>query len=86
MTHMMLYGTRMMGPYVRMGFYGGFSLLMGLACLAILTALILSIIAIIRTSKKRIGSGSSAQHILAERYARGEVSRDEFEQMKKDLK
>jgi putative membrane protein len=86
MTHTMLYGTRMMGPYMRIGFYGGFSLLMGLACLAILTALILSIIAIVRTSKKRIGKTSTAQNILAERYARGEISSDEFEQMKKDLK
>jgi uncharacterized membrane protein len=59
---------------------------MGLACLAILTALTLSIIAIIRTSKKRIGKDSAAQNILAERFARGEISREEFEQMKKDLK
>ena len=86
MTHTMLYGTRMMGPYVRIGFYGGFSLLMGLACLAILTALTLSIIAIIRTSKKRIGKDSAAQNILAERFARGEISREQFDQMKKDLK
>ena len=52
---MMWYGTRMMGPYIGMGFYGGFSALVGFACLAILAALILSIIAIIRTSKKRVG-------------------------------
>jgi len=86
MFHTMMYGTRMMGPYVRMGFYGGFSLMMGLACLAILTALILSIIAIIRTSKKRVGKDSAVQHILSERFAKGEISREEFEQMKKDLR
>lgn len=86
MFHSMMYGTRIMGPYVRMGFYGGFSVLMGLACLAVLTALILSIIAIIRTSKKRVAKDSGAQNILAERFARGEISREEFEQMKKDLK
>lgn len=83
---MMWYGTRMMGPYIGMGFYGGFSAVVGFACLAILAALILSIIAIIRTSKKRVGKDSAAQNILAERFARGEISREEFEQMKKDLK
>jgi len=28
---------------------------------------------------------ATAQEILKERYARGEISRDEFEQMKKDI-
>jgi hypothetical protein len=33
----------------------------------------------------RSGSGSNAMEILKERYARGEISREEFESMKKDL-
>ena len=33
----------------------------------------------------RNSSGSNAMEILKERYARGEISREEFETMKKDL-
>lgn len=33
----------------------------------------------------RSGSNSKAMDILKERYARGEISREEFEAMKKDL-
>ena len=33
----------------------------------------------------RNGSGSDAMEILKARYARGEISREEFESMKKDL-
>lgn len=86
MYHSLMYGGRMMGPYVRMGFYGGLSWMAGLACLAIIIALVLSIIAIVRTSKRHSSKGSNAQNILAERFARGEISREDFEQMKKDLK
>jgi putative membrane protein len=85
MFHSMMYGTRMMGPFVRMRFYGAYSWMMGLVCLVILVALVLSIVAIVRTSKKRVHRDSTAQTILAERFARGEISREEFEQMKKDL-
>jgi putative membrane protein len=32
-----------------------------------------------------VSTGSNAMDILKERYARGEINRDEFESMKKDL-
>lgn len=86
MFHSMMYGTRMMGPFVRMRFFGTHPWMMGLVCFAILVALVLSIVAIVRTSKKRVRrDDSTAQTILAERFARGEVSQEEFAQMKKDL-
>jgi len=37
------------------------------------------------TDYQRSGSDSKAMDILKERYARGEISREEFEAMKKDL-
>ena len=37
------------------------------------------------SSYYRNSSGSNAMEILKERYARGEISREEFESMKKDL-
>ncbi|MGH0053174.1 MAG: SHOCT domain-containing protein [Sphaerochaetaceae bacterium] len=64
---------------------GGGMWVMGLLVLAILAALTLSIIAIVRTSKHRIRS-SEALHIIEERYAKGELTKEEFEIMKKDLR
>jgi putative membrane protein len=36
-------------------------------------------------SHSGIGTGSQALEILKERYAKGEITRDEFESMKKDI-
>jgi len=85
MFHTILWNTRMMGPRMGMRFYGGYSWMLGLVCLAIFVALVLSIIAIVKVSKRSKGS-SNALGILDERYARGEISREDYEQMKKDLK
>ena len=85
MFHTVLWNTRMMGPRMGMRYYGGYSWMIGLVCLAIFVALVLSIIAIVKVSKRSKGS-SNALSILDERYAKGEISREDYEQMKKDLK
>ncbi|MGE4452981.1 MAG: SHOCT domain-containing protein [Sphaerochaeta sp.] len=64
---------------------GGGMWIMGLLILAVIAALTLSIIAIVRTSKKRNAS-SDALRIVEERYAKGELTKEEYDVMKKDLR
>ncbi|MDD4648051.1 MAG: SHOCT domain-containing protein [Sphaerochaeta sp.] len=64
---------------------GGGMWIMGLFVLAVIAALTLSIIAIVRTSKKRNATGD-ALRIVDERYAKGELTKEEYDVMKKDLR
>jgi putative membrane protein len=64
---------------------GGAMWIIGLFVLAVIAALTLSIIAIVRTSKKRNASGE-ALRIVEERYAKGELTKEEYDVMKKDLR
>jgi putative membrane protein len=64
---------------------GGGMWIMGLLILAVIAALTLSIIAIVRTSKKRNATGD-ALRIVEERYAKGELTKEEYDVMKKDLR
>jgi putative membrane protein len=56
---------------------------------AIIAGIVLLIRWLVQTTGSRgqsgVGTGSKAMDILEERYARGEISRDEFESMKKDI-
>lgn len=64
------------------GFFGGFIMLLFWALV------IVGIIALVRhlsNGNQRIGSPKSALDILKERYAKGEVNKEEFEAKKKDL-
>ena len=49
--------------------------------------IIIGIVALVRflARESHHGVRSNARHILEERYAKGEMSREEFEQKKKDL-
>ncbi|MGE4585552.1 MAG: SHOCT domain-containing protein [Sphaerochaeta sp.] len=86
MYNAMYWGAgRLAGPCFGYGFIGGMPWVMGLAGLALVAALVLSIIAIVRTSKKRTQS-SEALHILEERYAKGELTKESYDTMKKDLR
>ncbi|MEA4861439.1 MAG: SHOCT domain-containing protein [Sphaerochaeta sp.] len=57
---------------------------MGLVLIAVLSSFVLSIIAIVRTSKKRMDK-PEALRILEKRYAQGELTKETFEAMRKDL-
>ena len=74
------------------GFGGGGMLVMGLLMVLFWGGLIaLAVAAVWAATRARRGGGGEhrapgrALEILQERYARGEVSREEFEQMRRDL-
>ena len=76
----MMYGYNGWGWGGMMGGYGVFGDLMMVVFWVAVAAVVLFIV---RSHGMR--GGSSARDILEERYARGEMSREEFEQKKKDL-
>jgi putative membrane protein len=75
----------------RMNDYGwGWTLFGGLHSLLFWLVIILAIIVLVKwlsggTFDKRSAPGRSALDILKERYARGEISREDYERMKTDL-
>lgn len=70
------------GPMMGFG-YGG--MFMGMLLFAILIAVLLYWLAMEAKSKTKGMSGETPFDILKKRYAKGEITRDEFERMKKDL-
>ena len=80
------YGYSMMGP----GMIGGFGImfLMPILGIVILGLIIWAVVAAIRKpgeSSSPTGSADSALEILKRRYARGEITKQEYEERKKDL-
>jgi putative membrane protein len=77
----------MMGPGMMGGF--GFMWLMPIFWIVILGLIIWAIVAVVGRSAESGGQGSpksdSALEILKQRYARGEISKEEYEQKKKDI-
>lgn len=80
-------GWGMMGPGM-MGAYG-FMWLMPIFWIVILGLIIWAIVAVVGRSGESRGQGTpgtdSALEILKQRYARGEISKEEYEQKRKDL-
>ena len=78
-------GPHMMGDW-GMGWFGMlFSLLFWILVIVAIVYLIKYLARASRGDRKSVQHGSNAMDILKERYARGEIDRNEFEQMKQDL-
>jgi putative membrane protein len=71
----------MMGPFM---FFGGWVIVIWVV---IISLIVWGVIALTRRGGSRSESGSNRAplDIAKERYARGEISKEEFEQIKKDL-
>ena len=70
------------GPMMNFG-YGG--MFMGMLLIVILVAALVYWLAMEAKSKTKGMSGETPLDILKKRYAGGEITKDEFERMKKDL-
>lgn len=77
-----------------MGYYGGLSSSFGWFGMILMVVwwvlIIVAIVALIRwiagkSACNECGHAKSAMNVLKERYARGEIDRQEFEEKKKDL-
>lgn len=70
-----------------MMFFGGFMIWMIILWLVIIGAIIWAVVALTRrgVSSSSGGERHSALDIARERYAKGEITKEEFERLKKDL-
>ena len=77
----------MMGPWMMGGF--GMGWWMPVVGIVILGLIVCSVIALTKSAGGTSGQGSnkhiSALEILKERYARGEIGKEEFEEKRKNL-
>ena len=72
---------------------GGFGWIGGIVCLLIIVLIIMGIIALVRGSSYPSHHGhavlplsNSALEIVKNRYAKGEITKDQYDQMIRDLK
>ena len=66
------------------GMFGGFGMLLFWGVIIVLLVLLVRGF-VARRSSQSLGSGSSALDILQQRYAKGEISNEEYEERKKTL-
>lgn len=76
-------GQGTMGGYGMMDGYGG--AFMMLLWILLIAGIVLLIVWLVRQSGARNGGGNTALDILKRRYASGEIGKEEFEQMKREL-
>ncbi|QFG79213.1 SHOCT domain-containing protein [Acidithiobacillus sp. 'AMD consortium'] len=85
-----------MWPYMMGGFGNGYDwagsvfmiLFWGLLCLLLIFAIVASIVSLVRLLPgrgSRGGEKTTALDVLHERYARGEIGRDEYLERRRDL-
>ncbi len=67
------------------GNYGGWEIFMMLFWLVILIVVVLSVVRILKNHESNTSNGSGSIDIVKERYAKGEITKEQFEQLKKDL-
>ncbi len=75
-------------PFYRMnGLFGSWSWLGMLMCIAIVVLIVIGVVTLFsRSNKNKYNERSNAGlEILKERLARGEISKDEYEKIRKDL-
>lgn len=88
MAIFMMGGPMMMGPGMMWG-WGGPNPWWGIAGmvfgLAVLVGLVLLVIWAVRQVAPPAGTAPRALEVLKERYARGEITREQYEQMRRDL-
>jgi putative membrane protein len=82
------YGWRMMGPGMMGGF--GFPFIGGIGMLVFWALVIGGIVWLVRSSSRGSAGPSAPPNeapldILKRRYAKGEITKEQFEQMKRDL-
>lgn len=78
---LLLFGSFGMGGYGMMGFGMGFGFLFMILFWGVVVWLVISLINAAQTSKK----DEDALTILKRRYASGEISKKQYEEMKKEL-
>ncbi|MDQ7858794.1 MAG: SHOCT domain-containing protein [Armatimonadota bacterium] len=82
-------GPGMMGPGMMGGQWygrgGGPFLLSGIFWLAILAGVVLLIVSLVRQAPPRAGGEEAPLEILKRRLARGEISREEYDALKREL-
>ena len=75
-------------PFYRMnGLFGSWSLLVMLMCIAIVVLIIIGVVTLFGRSNKNKHNerSNSSLEILKERFARGEISKDEYEKIRKNI-
>ena len=83
----------MMGPNMMGGFFGGFGFIWMIFIFIFIAVIIVGIILLIvglvkkanYSNKSPQGKGNNSLEILKQRYAKGEITKKEFETMKKDI-
>jgi putative membrane protein len=89
-----------MMPGFGWGGYGGYGLIGGIIALMVTVAIVVGLILLVVWAVRRITGSQhgflppmsqnanqlSASEILAQRYARGEITREQFKQMQEDIR